>query len=67
MHREKRASSSGSAPTACSAVLLDVASGVEREVGNEPRPEQEDDCDEYVHGYNSSNFVMADWIRLCRE
>jgi hypothetical protein len=63
----KLASSSASAPTACSAALLDVASSVEREVRNEPRPDQEDDCDEYVHGYSFSKFAIADWIRLCSE
>jgi hypothetical protein len=44
-----------------------VASGVEGEVRDEARTSQENDCDNDVHGYSSSNFAMADSMRVCSE
>jgi len=64
--REKLRASCRSAPCAGSA-LLHVASGVEGEVRDEARTSQENDCDNDVHGYSSSNFAMADSMRVCSE
>lgn len=58
--------SSRSAPSPSSALLC-VASRVESEVRDEACTSQQNNCDNDVHGYNSSNFAMADSIRVCSE
>jgi len=64
--REEVLASCRSAPCAGSA-LLNVASGVEGEVRDEACTSQQNNCDNDVHGYSSSNFAMADSMRVCSE
>jgi hypothetical protein len=37
--------------------------GVESEIRDETRGGEQHDCDNYSHGYNSSNFAMLDSMR----
>lgn len=46
---------------------LHVPRGVEGEVRNEAYTSQQNQCDNNVHGYSSSNFAMADLMRVCSE
>ncbi len=64
--RDEQPSSSRSARSPGSA-SLDVPSGVESEVRYETCTSQKNDCDNDVHGYSSSNFAMADSMRVCSE